>query len=89
MIEVVKDLKAFLILLIYACLAYAFIYYTLTTDKPFFQALATGFLLALGSFETDDFDELLWTIFALGSLINLIVMMNLLIAVISDTFARV
>lgn len=57
--EVIKDLKAFLVLLIYSCVAYAFLFYTLTTDKPFEEAFSAGFLLSLGDFETDGFSKLI------------------------------
>ena len=48
-----------------------------------------GFLLSLGEWDTTNYSFLLWMLFAMGSLINSIVMMNLLIAVICSSFERI
>ena len=89
LIEVMKDLQAFLILLIYSCIAYSFVFFTLRDEKSLSKALSSAFLLTLGSFDFSDFSIMIWIMFLMGTLINLVVMMNLLIAVISDTFERV
>ena len=51
------------------------------------------FQLMLGDFDTDDFGEtgygIVYLMFALASIFLIIVMLNLLIAIISDTFAEV
>ena len=44
---------------------------------------------ALIEFETKRFNFLLWVFFGVGSLINCIVMMNILIAIIRNSFERV
>ena len=46
---------------------------------------------ALGDLNTDNFgyDIIAWSLFLLCSIFNLIVMLNLLIAIISDTYTRV
>jgi hypothetical protein len=51
-------------------------------------------LIALGEFNYDDFDDsgngtLAWVIFIVSTLINCVVMLNLLIAIVSETFAIV
>lgn len=43
----------------------------------------------LGEFSFDDFDEFTWIFFFLATLVNFIVMCNLLIAIISSTYERV
>jgi hypothetical protein len=49
--------------------------------------------LVLGAFETEDFGEnnlfLMWIFFFGASIFLVIIMLNLLIAIISDTFDRV
>ena len=49
--------------------------------------------LLLGNFETDDFGStnllMMWVYFITSSIFLIIVMLNLLIAIISDTFERV
>ena len=87
---VLSDMKAFLILLVYSCLAYSFIFHTLNDMDHFSESLFIGFALSLGDFHKGDFaNTTVYIIFALGSLLILIVMMNLLIAIISDSFDRV
>jgi hypothetical protein len=49
--------------------------------------------MALGSFNTSNFGEVgvpyVWILFLLCSIINMVIMMNLLIAIISDAFRKV
>ena len=49
--------------------------------------------LALGDFSVDDFDSTatlyLWIIFLFCTVLNLVIMMNLLIAIISESFAAI
>ena len=51
-------------------------------------------MVALGDFSYDDFDsssngKISWTIFLIASILNCVVMLNLLVAVVSETFAEV
>lgn len=48
-----------------------------------------SYLLTLGEFNIDDFDNFCWIFFTFATVTNLIVMLNLLIAIISETFGRV
>lgn len=43
----------------------------------------------MGDFDTTDYDWAQWTIFILASAINPIIMLNLLIAIMSDTYDKV
>ena len=49
--------------------------------------------MVLGDFSVDDFDGIgttyLWIIFILCTVLNMIIMMNLLIAIISESFANI
>jgi len=52
-----------------------------------------SYLVSLGDWETDDLENngifLVWIIFFLNTLFNMVVMLNLLIAIISDVFSLV
>ena len=61
----------------------------------FFESLLKQYLSAVGEFylfevnepiEKSEFRNITWFIFALGALLNCIVMLNLLIAIVSQTF---
>ena len=49
--------------------------------------------MVLGDFAVDDFDKMatsyMWIIFLLCTVLNMIIMMNLLIAIISESFANI
>mmetsp|Transcript_20660 Transcript_20660/g.19667 ORF Transcript_20660/g.19667 Transcript_20660/m.19667 type:complete len:226 (+) Transcript_20660:874-1551(+) len=59
----------------------------------FLYALLYSYLLSIGEFGTDNFpifgETAAWFFFILSSLFVLIVMLNLLISIVSETFARV
>ena len=62
--------------------------------ESFQGALISSYLTALGDWGTDDFDDsgngqLTWAIFLLATALNCVVMLNLLIAIVSETFANV
>ena len=43
----------------------------------------------IGEFDTDGFKYGHWIIFTLAAIINLVMMMNLLISIVGDTYERV
>ena len=49
--------------------------------------------MILGDFSSDDFGQIarpyMWILFILCTVINMIIMLNLLIAIISESFAKV
>jgi hypothetical protein len=108
-IEIVNDMKNFLIVLLIGVLAFTgglyIIQQGLGSDNLFvgestFDAFIYTYRMAQGDFILDEFDTfatnglyveyyLIWFIFILGSLFLVIVLMNLLIAIMGDTFSRV
>lgn len=46
-------------------------------------------MLMLGDFQYDDYNFATWTLFTISSIFMPLVMLNLLIAIMSDTFGRV
>lgn len=72
----------------------------LFVGADFFKAFIYTYRLALGDFQLDDFDKfeesgliveyyLIWIIFIFGTLFLVIVLLNLLIAIMGDTFSKV
>ena len=58
--------------------------------EDFFAALRFSYINAIGDFDTDFFvGGLPWILFFMCTIFNLIVLMNLLIAIISDTYETV
>ena len=49
--EVAKDIRAFMVIFLYQCLAYSFLFFHLDYGDDYYDYFYTGFLLALGSFD--------------------------------------
>ena len=98
-VEVVKDMKAFILMILVAILAFSEAYYCLSNNRLFENRIFTGyfqsvwftFFNATGNYVMDGFEEdsIGWILFFLCTLFNMIVMLNLLIAIISETYNRV
>lgn len=86
--EVAKDIRGFLGILVYFVLAYCAMLGT-TNEVNFWESFKVSYNLLLGNLESSELDELQWTLFILGSVLNLIVMLNLLISIISESFDRI
>lgn len=56
---------------------------------PFIQILEHVFLLMYGDFSTDEYNAPLWILFIFASLFMPLIMLNMLIAIMSDTYERV
>jgi len=102
-IEIMLDMKFFVGVLILATTAFGNAFYILGRNSPeeegnlagdnFVDAFIFSYKMGLGDFSTYGFstkdEEMLWIFFLLNSLIILIVLLNLLIAIMGDTFDRV
>jgi len=99
---VIIDIRWFFLVLFVALVAFAsaFLCIALANDDPDGQfvkslpeAIIYTYRLILGEFATDKFGdvsvELVWMIFLFCTMLSMIVMLNLLIAIISETFAKV
>ena len=91
--EVFKDMISFLILLFYSVIAFSFIFMSLQEDgydkETFSDLFINSYLLGLGEFSTDGFGTIQWVVFFLASLVNTLIMLNLLISIMGDTFQKV
>lgn len=100
-IEIIKDMKFFVGVLMIATIAFANAFYILGRNSVgvnlagdnLIDAFIFSYKMGLGDFLTDDFgtrdEEFLWIFFLIDSLIILIVLLNLVIAIMGDTFDRV
>ena len=97
--EVLSETVPFMVAFFVLIIAFSDSFYILSDNKKkedryipnFFSAIFMTYTSALGDLETDDYgyDFIAWTLFLLCTIFNLIVMLNLLIAIISDTYTRV
>ena len=98
-VEITADMKYFLVMLMLAVLAFANAFYILRVGEPdteqlFPYSLVFAYRMGLGDFITDEFgsskDEILvWIMWFVNTLLINIILLNLLIAIMGDTFDRV
>ena len=88
-VQVIIDITTFFFILFYATLAFAFVYYMRNPEKSFAVYLTVAYRLDLGDFETDLHSAFDWGIFFVATMINPLIMLNLLIAIMSDTASYV
>lgn len=98
LVEVIKDIKYFIFIFALTIVSFAHAWFVFlkngsdnTGINTFSLALAQVYRLALGDFniisEFGDYKiEISWTFFVLSSLMLQIVLINLLISIVSDTF---
>ena len=59
--------------------------------KTYIVAWQSSYLTSLGEFSgsLENYDEIDWIVFFLATIINIILLLNLLIAIVSETFAAI
>ena len=94
--EVFKDIPSFIIILIVIAYTFSICFYLVSpkgvgvSDDWIIGELKSMYRLTYGDFASvDDYVMLDWVFFVLSTILVPLVMMNLLIAIISDTFGRV
>ena len=82
---------AFMVVLITALLGFTITYEALNEDGTanFTDALKHNYGLMYGDFSTDDYKTGGWILFIIASTLMTLIMLNMLIAIMSDTYARV
>jgi len=101
-IEVVKEMKYFLFILMLTIFAFGDSLAQISStnkegkgfiDGGFWAGSAYVYNMVLGDFSTDNFGSVgigfVWVLFLLCTIFNMIIMLNLLIAIISEAFAKV
>lgn len=99
--RVLVDMVPFFTVLVIGFVAFAsaFLIIAMTNENEqqfvdtFPKALVFVYMVALGDWDTGNFGEsyllLVWSLFLVATVFNLIIMFNLLIAIISETFAKI
>lgn len=89
-IEIGKDMVPFFFILAVATFAQAILYYIPAEKEGFASALKHMYRLAYGDFETDKYETWYqWSVFAISTITIPLVMFNLLITIMGDTYDRV
>jgi WD40 repeat protein len=94
LIAACKDIAAFLIIIFYSDLSFAIVFYSINALGPDntgnFFAYATSFYdLNLGNSNTSNFYGLSWVYYVAVTIFNPIIMINLLISILGDTYENV
>jgi len=89
--EVFSDMTSFLALLLYSTLAFSLIFVAITKGEgdSFGSYLTISYRIDLGDFDTAGYSTIDWIIFFLASVVNPLIMLNLLISIMGDTYDRV
>ena len=103
-LEVIQDMRFFVAVITVTLLAFTSTFFILSTSADtdesiesmglsYLTSASSTYQMLLGQFETESFNSkqlpLTWAFFILATLFLIIVMLNLLISIISDTYARV
>ena len=98
-IEVINSMITFLVVMSVSMIAFTESTYSLSNNNTsgahvfdgFFDAFHYTFFNAMGEFNIEGFENntVAWILFFFCALFNLIIMLNLLIAIISDTYSKV
>ena len=89
--EVIRDSLSFLLIFFYSTLAFTFIYFAMedAESDEITDYFVGSYKLNLADYDTSDYTLLEWIVFFAATMINTIIMLNLLIAIFSDTFSKV
>ncbi|OMJ83953.1 hypothetical protein SteCoe_15051 [Stentor coeruleus] len=90
--EVFTDIPAFLVIFFYTILAFSFIFYSLlgiNPDQKYYETFVETYSTTLGNSNTQGYSKTQWFFYLLITLFNFIIMLNLLISILSDTYIRV
>jgi hypothetical protein len=103
-IEIVKDMKYFLLVFLISCAGFGNFYFIISRNLDqekdeifsggtYFLSFLYSYRQAFGDFDTDGFDDTdkyyLFFLWFCNVVITLIILLNLLIAIMGDTFDRV
>ena len=92
--EVFKKLVPFMIVTIISIAGFADTFHSLSRTYPeplvetYLDSFKYSILLTLGEFDVEKLDYLGWVLFLAAALFNLIILLNLVIAIISEVFAE-
>lgn len=78
-----------MIILLFATCGFAFLFISISDDLSFAEAFLDMYRLDYGDFDTDNYTASQWSLFIFASVLNPLIMLNLLIAIMGDTYDRV
>lgn len=92
--ECAKDTIPFLVILLYLTITFAITFHNFSSTSEavhmtFGEAWTHSYLLNFNSFQTDSYDNIQWVLFIIATLINPLVLMNMIIALLGNTYGRV
>ena len=88
-LDSVSDIKAFIFLFFYSTLAFGILNSLNYRDEISFDKIwIKSYNLNLGAFDDKDIIDVTYVIFLIASIINVIIMLNLLISILGDSFDR-
>ncbi|CDW81552.1 wd-40 repeat protein [Stylonychia lemnae] len=103
-IEIIRDMASFTIILIYWIVGFSLMFYLFTFERDydyeesfdiynsvliFVNSLQFTYKLSFGDFDTTEFSSQQWILFIISSFFIPLVLFNLIIAVMGDTYDRV
>lgn len=90
MLEIIHDIVPFLWILITATFAFAMVFYiSAEYNTSLLDSFYHTYRLNFSDFETDNYGSKQWFVFLTATFINPLVLLNLLIAIMGDTYDRV
>ena len=85
-----KDIAAFLFIVFYSTLSFALVFFALDTyDGDFFSYANIFYQVNLGITNTTNFVNISWAFYVMVTIMNPIIMINLLISILGDTYGTV
>ncbi|OMJ73893.1 hypothetical protein SteCoe_27309 [Stentor coeruleus] len=89
--QVITDIFPFLIILFYSVVAFALMFRSFDMDfkTDFFPSLTDSYMILIGNWDNPTNTDFFSLILFFATLLNPIISLNLLIAILSDTFERV
>ena len=89
--QVIQDIFSFLVISAYSTIAFSFILMLmgLSSGTDFFGYFQISYLINLGNINNYDYTTIQWICFIIATIINPIIMMNLIISIMGDTYSRV
>jgi len=91
--EIIHDMIPFLIVLMYSILTFALVFCVLSElsgeTKTFGDSWRDSYLMNFGEFDTENYHLFEWIVFVIAVMLNPLIMMNMLIALMGDTYSRV
>ena len=88
---VLLETMPFFVILAYTVFSFGILFSILQkkTEEGIWMALAFSYNITLGEFDNGDFSAVEWGFFAVASITNIIVILNLLISILGEAFGKV